>query len=229
VFPERDMAAVKARYAQLHFFQEGACEGFLDLNASYNGVERKDKFQVQIRTPTLPATMPSLVETGGRTGLIARKHAITDLRDLHCNPATGVACLCVKQEEPKRYPADSSLLYFVEELVVPYLYGLSHFDEHGSWPWGEFSHGTIGIAEYYADDLSEASEALVRSTVDLLSADRNWREWARQISRPRPKRTCICGSGRPIVSCHRRAFIGLTKLHTDIQSLGMDVPQLLRK
>src|ERR1700684_1267857 len=95
--------------------------------------------------------MPALFETGGRTAAIAAKYGIEDHRDLHRNPGTGAACLCVKQEERRRFPKGANLPHFIEELVVPYLFGLSHFDDHGKWPWPDFSHGTLGIAEYYAE------------------------------------------------------------------------------
>ena len=129
IFTTEEMSAVKARYPRLGIEESGVVEGAFDLHAIYGGEERRDEFQVRVDAPPdYPNSMPSLRETGGRTEAIARKHGIEDLRDLHRNPG-GRACVCVKQEERRRFPRGADLPHFIEELVVPYLFGLSHFDE----------------------------------------------------------------------------------------------------
>jgi hypothetical protein len=216
-----EIAAVKARYPHLLFFQERAAEGFIDIHANFNGEERKDRFQIRIDFPAHEGAIPSLEETGARTAAIAQKYGIKDLQDLHRNPS-GTACLCAKQEELKRCPPGSELLHFIEVLVVPYLFWLSHFDEFGKAPWGEYSHGTFGVLEYYAEDPSLPSEATIKATLLLIVNDGNWREYRRQIRRPRPRRACICNSGRRIAKCHELGFAGISKLHCDIKALGLE-------
>jgi hypothetical protein len=203
-------------------------EGGFDLHAIYDGEERRDAFQVRIvAPPDYPESMPSLLETGGRTAAIATKYGIADHRDLHRNPGTGTACLCVKPEERRRFPKGASLPHFIEELVVPYLFGLSHFDEHGKWPWPDYSHGTLGIVEYYADAADDPSIESIRSTLDLLRHDFGWRELRRQIRKPSAMRMCVCGSKKAISRCHREVWAGIIKLNSDIQKLGLDVRRML--
>ncbi len=205
-------------------------EGLLDLHAVYGGEERRDAFQVRIVAPAdYPNSMPSLLETGGRTAAVATKYGIEDHRDLHRNPGTGTACLCVKQDEPHRFPKGANLAHFIEELVVPYLFGLSHFDEHGKWPWPDYSHGTLGIAEYYADATDSPSIESIRATLDLLKQDMSWREWSRQIRKPSAMRMCVCGSRKPISRCHKGVWAGITKLNSDIQKLGLNLRRTLQK
>jgi hypothetical protein len=206
---------------------DGVLEGVLDLHALYDGEERRDAFQVRMVAPLdYPVLMPSLFETGGRTAAIATKHGIRDHRDLHRNPGTGTACLCVKPEEPRRFPKGSDLPHFIEELVVPYLFGLSHFEEYGKWPWPDYSHGTLGIVEYCADAPSDES---IGSTVDLLKQDASWRRLRRQIRKPSAMRMCLCGSGKPIWRCHKRVWAGIIKLNSDLQRLGLDGRQALQR
>lgn len=205
-------------------------EGALDLHAIYDGEERRDTFHVRIvAPPDYPNSMPSLLESGGRTAAIATKYGIKDHRDLHRNPGIGTACLCVKLEEHRRFPKGATLPHFIEELVVPYLFGLSHFDEHGKWPWPDYSHGALGVAEYYADAADELSNDSIVATLDLLRQDVGWREFRKQIRKPSAMRMCICGSRRAISRCHKGVWTGITKLNADIQRVGVDARRLLRR
>ncbi len=230
IFSTEEIAAVGNRYPQLRVTEDGVLEGVLDLHAIYNGEERRDAFHVRIIAPSdYPGSMPSLIETGGRTAAIAAKHGIGDHRDLHRNPGTGTACLCVKPEERRRFPKGSDLPRFIEELVVPYLFGLSHFDEHGKWPWPDYSHGALGIVEYYADAADAPSIESIGSTLDLLKQDVSWRELRREIRKPSAMRMCVCGSRKPVSRCHKGVWAGITKLNGDIQKLGLNMRRVLQK
>ena len=216
------------RYPRLHTAGNGVLEGVLDLHAIFDGEERRDEFQVRIAAPPdYPDSMPSLLETGMRTAEIAAKYGIEDLRDLHRNPVIGTACLCVKPEEGRRFPKGANLPHFIEELVVPYLFGLSHFDEHGRWPWPDYSHGALGIAEYYADIAEDPSIGSISSMLDLLRQDTSWRELRKQIRKPSAMRMCVCGSRRAISRCHKGVWAGIIKLNSDMQELDLDVRRTL--
>jgi hypothetical protein len=228
IFTTEEISEVENRYPRLRAAENGVAEGVLDLHAVYDGEERRDEFQVRIVAPSdYPNSIPSLLETGGRTAAIAAKYGIEDHRDLHRNPGTGRACLCVKQEERRRFPKGANLGHFLEELVVPYLFGLSHFEEHGKWPWPDYSHGTLGIVEYYADAADDPCNELIGSTLDLLKQDIGWRKLRRQIRKPSAMRMCVCGSRKPISRCHKDLWAGITKLNSDIQKLGLDVRRTL--
>jgi hypothetical protein len=230
IFTGEEISKVKDRYPRLRIAESGVAEGVLDLQAIYGGEERRDAFEVRIvAPPDYPNSMPLLLETGGRTAGIATKYGIADHRDLHRNPGTGTACLCVKQEERRRFPKGANLPHFIEELVVPYLFGLSHFDEHGKWPWPDYSHGILGIVEYYADVADGPSAESIDTTLELLRRDLSWRELRKQIREPSAMRLCVCGSRKPISRCHEGVWTGITKLNGDIQKLGLDVRRMLQR
>jgi len=216
------------RYPRLRLMDSGVIEGVFDLHAIFAGEERKDTFTVRIAPSSDSHQMPSLTEIGGRTIEIAEKHGVRSLADLHRNP-DGTACLCVKQDESKRFPAGSDLAHFIEELVVPYLFGLSCFDEDGKWPWPDYSHGILGIAEYYGDVVEEPSPETLTVTLDLLKQDSAWREFSRQIRKPSAMRYCICGSRKPTSRCHPRVWAAIQSLNRDIQSLGLNMRRTLQK
>lgn len=230
IFTTEEIAEVLARYPGLRTTGDGKVEGTFDLHAVYDGEERRDAFQVRIAAPPdYPNSIPSLIETGGRTAAIAAKHGIDDLRDLHRNPGTGTACVCVKQEEPRRFPVGANLAHFIEVLAVPYLFGLSHFDDHGKWPWPDYGHGVLGIVEYYADAAVAPSHEPISSTLDLLKKDPSWHELRRQIRKPSAMRMCICGSRRPISRCHKGVWAGIKKLNADMQKLNLNPRRELQR
>jgi hypothetical protein len=227
-FSAEDLAMIAARYPQLRLTESGIIEGVFDLHAVFASEERKDAFTVRIVRSGDSRAMPTLTEVGGRTAAIAAKYGITNLADLHQNPG-GTACLCVKQDEANRFPKGAGLDHFVEEMVVPYLFGLSHFNDNGKWPWPDYSHGVLGIAEYYADAVGAPSLQAIATTLDLLREDSAWREFSRQIRKPSAMRRCICGSRKPISRCHKRVWIAVQKLNSDIHGLGSDMRRTLQK
>lgn len=216
------------RYPHLRLTDAGLIEGIFDLHAVFAGEERKDAFAVRIAPSEDLYGMPSLTETGGRTAAIATKYGVKDLADLHRNPG-GTACLCVKQDESNRFPKGADLAHFIEELAVPYLFGLSHFDDNGKWPWPDYSHGVLGIAEYYGDASSAPSPECIATTLNLLKLDSAWREFSRQIRKPSAMRRCMCGSRKPISRCHRRVWTAVQRLNRDIHDLGLDMRRTLQK
>lgn len=219
---------IAARYPRLRLTEAGIIEGIFDLHAVFDGEERKDAFSVRIAPSNDPRSIPTLTEIGGRTAMIAAKYGITNFANLHQNPG-GTACLCVKQDEANRFPKGAGLVHFIEELVVPYLFGLSHFNDNGKWPWRDYSHGVLGIAEYYGDAVGAPSLQAIAATLDLLKADATWREFSRQIRKPSAMRRCMCGSRRPISYCHKHVWIAIQKLNSDIHGLGLDMRRTLQK
>ncbi|HEX3652375.1 MAG TPA: hypothetical protein VHU18_06085 [Rhizomicrobium sp.] len=227
-FSEEEIAAVQSKYPRLGFPERGVCRGILDLHARFRDVERRDEFNIEIIAATdHPGSVPRLREIGGRTQRIAEKYGLTEIGDLHQNSRDGSACVCVKQEEARRFPPGSELFCFVEELAVPYLFGISFFDENGKWPWAEYSHGTLSIVEFCGDNAPSTAELHV--SIKQIQADENWREYSRQIRKPSAMRKCVCGSGKPFLHCHRLAWYGITKLHDCIAALGLNQRSYLQK
>lgn len=185
--------------------------GQLPIHASFENQERKDEFAIEIRTsPDHPTTVPFLREVGGRTSEIAAKHQLRDIRDLHYSLATQSACLCLKQEEAIRFPPGSTLTTFVRELAVPYLYGLSYFDAHGSWPWAEYSHGVLGTLEYASTNT--CTEALLSEVAAQVGSEKFAADLRKQFRRLIDNARCPCGSGKPFRRCHIQARRGLIRL-----------------
>ena len=67
----------------------------------------------------------------------------------------GIACLCSPFIEGEYLPLELNGRRFIEELVVPFLYGQLFYDEHRSWPWTDYAHGFTGLMESYTPAQSE--------------------------------------------------------------------------
>ena len=199
----------------------GALEGVLYMDAVYNGHQITDSFTVRITTSNPNSErIPALYEIGGRTEAIARKYNIADLWTLHRN-RDDTACVCVKQEEEQKFPTGSRLLVFVENLVVPYLYALSHYDRFRKWPWGEYSHGALGILEFYAENTQTQT---VESITEILVALHRYTEWSKyrkQLRSPSAKRDCLCGSEKRFGKCHIGAWHGVVRFRNEIRRLNL--------
>lgn len=230
-FSQEEINAVQAKFPQLKLEKQGVWKGRIDIFAEYEGYQIKDNFEVCIIAPdAYPSQLPVMVETGGRTLATAKKYKIGDLRALHCSPSQPhIACLCIKQEERQKFPPGSNLVTFIEILVVPYLYGLSYFEKHGKWPWGEYSHGGLGILEYHAEDPTEITEQSIGEITKVLRADTNWKEYSKQLRKPSSAKFCVCESRKPFKKCHEKAWQGLQRLYSDIKNHGLNVRQLFQK
>jgi hypothetical protein len=206
---------------------DGLWEGSFKLDAAYSGKQIIDLFQIQIIAgENYPNRIPALRETGGRVQAIASKYRV-ELADVHYNVGSNTACVCVKQDETARFPPGSKLPTFIEGLVVPYLYGLSFFDETGRWPWTEFSHGGLGLLEFYAQDSTTPTREDLVKVGKMIRADPNWRGYSKQLRRPSSGRKCLCGSGRPISECHYEVWQGINKLHAHMEQLGLKPRQII--
>ncbi|PIZ44974.1 hypothetical protein COY31_01340 [Candidatus Wolfebacteria bacterium CG_4_10_14_0_2_um_filter_39_18] len=230
-FSQKEIDEVQIKFSKLKLDQQGVWKGIIDIYAEYEGYQINDAFEILIITPSIfPSQPPLMIEIGGRTQAIAKKYKITDLRRLHCNPSQrNTACLCVRQEEKEKFPPGSNLVVFTENLVVPYLYGLSYFEKFGKWPWGEYSHGGLGVLEYHAEDPTEITEQGIRENTKLLRADENWKEYSKQLRKPSSEKFCICGSRKPFRKCHKKAWQGLNRLYSDIHNFELNVRQLFQK
>jgi hypothetical protein len=226
IAPE-EMASFAARLPQMQHVEENLWRGMFLLHASFNGVTLEDVFEIEIALPpAYPKAIPTLKEVGGRTWAIAQKHNVRNIRDMHRNPDTGIACVCVKQEEAIRFPPGSTLNTFVEELAIPYLYGLASFDRNGRWPWEEYSHGALGLLEYIGRNGIASSPEAIRELVTPILQEPNAKEFARQLHRLAENRHCPCGERRPFRRCHTLAWRGLVQMRRAMNDLGLDAKAL---
>lgn len=154
-----------------------------------------------------PEKEPLVFEKGGR---------IPRTADRHVFPEYGNCCLGV-WEEWLLSARDHQFASFLTGPMHDYFLGQTYYETHGEWPFGERSHGKLGILEAYADLLGIASN---ESTIA---------EYLKLLSRHTIKGhvSCPCGSRLRLRKCHGEDINRLRrkipphiakKMHTSITS-----------
>ena len=178
----RQLAALQVRYPDLNIeqgrFGLSIC-GDIYFSMEHKGHVIEDTFGVELRIPKeYPKTAPSVYETKGR--LIGFHHLFAD----------GELCLGAPVDVCMRFAKQPTLLFFVEELVVPFLFGFSYKIKYGEMPFGELAHGVEGLFDYYVDYFGTSKEGTISLLIYLANGHRH------------PRGTCPCGSGRKLEKCH---------------------------
>ena len=186
--------------------EETTLAGALSFEASHDGLAAiADTFEVELLVPNrYPDRLPRVCETGAR---IAGDydHVYSD----------GTLCLAVPVEERRVFARHPSLLGFVNNLVIPYLYGYCHWRRYGEHPFGEQKHGGEGIAQYYVETLNLKDDISALATVAFLFEHGY-----------RGHHACPCGSGKIVRKCHGVGLRELNKHHT-VETLRNDFAAVL--
>lgn len=146
-----------------------------------------------------PADEPVVFEEGGRIPRIADRHVFPD---------QGNCCLGVWEEWLLTAP-DHRFESFLTGPMHDYFVSQTYYEVHGEWPFGERSHGRLGILEAYSDLLGIAlNEKTIADYLQLLS---------RQTIKGHA--LCPCGSGRRLRKCHA----------DDLEYLCRKIPPVMAK
>lgn len=176
------LAALQVRYPDLDIEQcrSGlSVRGDISFAMTHKTHTIEDTFGVELRIPVdYPKTPPSAYETKGR--LNEFEHVFVD----------GRLCLGAPVEVCMRFAKEPTLLFFIEDLVVPFLFGFSYKDKYGEMPFGELAHGVEGLLAYYVEFFQTSKEG----TISLLL----YLAYGGKLCRG----DCPCGSGRKLEKCH---------------------------
>ena len=126
------------------------------------------------------------------------------------------ACLCSPFVEGEYLTPELDGRRYIEELVIPFLYGQTYFDSRQSWPWADYAHGFMGLLESYSP--VQSKEELVNRLPFLASYPVQWQSLRRFISQrkaPKASSPCICGSHRRIGHCHPLALNKILVMRSD--------------
>jgi len=158
--------------------------GTLAFAAEPAGMERiDDEYEIEITVfPGFPAQVPSVRETAGR--IPPTYHKLDD----------GSLCLGSPTRLLLILSGSPTLKGFVERCVAPYLYGYSYVEKNGIPPFGELSHGELGIREDFASLFGVTNPRRVREFVRLTGMKK----------REANKQLCPCGSSLRLGRCHHR-------------------------
>lgn len=154
--------------------------GILDFSGRGNGQLINDSFEIEILIPeAFPKEPPSTNEIGGR--IPSTFHHYDD----------GSLCLGTPLHIRMTFLQNPTLLGYVQDLVIPYLFSYCYWKKFRRMPFGELSHGRKGIMEYYRELFNLKSDLVVIKLLKIIAED-NYRG----------HHICPCGSGKIIRQCH---------------------------
>lgn len=155
-------------------------EGMLHFIAEFKGQSIEDEYAIKITLPDdYPVSHPFAEETMGRIP-----------RSFH-HYQNGRLCLGTSYAISRTFRESPTLIGFTDKSLIPYLYSFSYKSLYGKMPYGELSHGWMGIIEYYSDEFGIDSP---RAIVELLKVLAD--------NFPVKHIKCPCGSRKPISVCH---------------------------
>ena len=167
--------------------------------------------------------MPKVRETGGRIVNVAKalgKHIV----DLHLTAEDGTCCICVPIKSNVYLPNGLNVPDFFNNLLTPFFYSQSYFEKRHTWPWGEYSHGLLGMLEWYDDTKTSGNEEVQFSILVRLRSSPDWpkyRSLLQAAGNIQGHQECICGSRRRFRDCHASVFKGLWRLKRDVGPKGI--------
>lgn len=167
--------------------------GQLSFEASADGLASiSDTFSINIYIPNAyPEVLPMVFETGGKIDA-SYQHKFRNKS----------LCLAVPVELSLVFHREPSLLGFVTNLVVPYLYGYCYSRKFGIHPFGERSHSG-GTVEFFVEALQLSSDLNALVVLDYL------RKYGFDA-----QKSCPCGSGRRVRHCHKETLRQLHDIYT---------------
>jgi hypothetical protein len=147
-----------------------------------------DRYSIEIKIPqNYPESIPIVKEIGAR---------LPKTIDRHFFPFDKSACLFLRDERYKYFPPGSSIIDFIKGPVENFFLSQTYFDSTGKWLFGERSHGSDGIIEFYSEELGTDKYQAIKIFLEYLSSKKCIKG----------HRDCYCGSGKKLRDCH------LTKL-----------------
>jgi len=145
-----------------------------------------------------PKEFPRLFEVSGKIPRIADWHIYED---------TGSCCTKIPPEEILRCQKSITVTEYILEEVIPYLFNQTHRRAEGYYINGEYSHGGMGLLEYYTKELKTGND--YKLTLDLIKFI---------ATNDKPYRTsfCFCGKKEKFRHCHKIVFEKLKRLGNNV-------------
>lgn len=179
-----------------------------------DAVTLSSTFQIRIeeRADTTDSRLPALFV-----------HGIDPTPERHFNQRDKSACLCSPFDEDEFLEPEFQFRPYLEQLVIPFLYGQAFCASNGRWPWPEYAHGATGILEAYSKigDSGRAQQCL-----EKLAQDKSWSQIQlalRQKPYIKGHTPCFCLSKDHIRRCHPKALEGARHLQEHLRMRGLSL------
>ncbi|MCK9211566.1 MAG: SEC-C domain-containing protein [Ignavibacteriaceae bacterium] len=182
-FFEKEKESILTMYPKLEYIIEDGLvnlSGELDFNASFENQEVFDTYLILIVFPKdYPDTVPESFEIGNK---------IPD--NYHKNKDKSL-CIAPPVDLSMKFSSNPCILNYINNLLIPYLYRYSFLQKYGKAPFEEYSHGALGLIEYYFEFLRvDSIPSLGKMLLIVLE------------NKYRGHLPCPCGSNKKLRHCH---------------------------
>lgn len=161
--------------------------GIVTMAKTYNEVPLYDDYHLKIVVPSdFPMHIPSVFDTNNDVPE-EFMHFLDD----------GSFCLGAYCDLRSFLDTHPSLVGFIDEIVMSYLYSVSYFRTYGVLPYGARSHGVKGKIEAYRERYSTDNDRVLAYLLFCLLGEIPYRGHC----------SCPCGSGKHLRSCHGAQLI----------------------
>lgn len=163
--------------------------GILHFDMEYNAIPIQDAYSMEIFLPNdYPKSLPIVTELSEK---------IPRHEDYHCSE-NGILCLAVPTEMRILTQKDTSLPFFINRFIIPFLYANSYRMKYGKYPWSTLPHRWDGVLEYFMDffNLKDKQQTL-KFLKNLYKNNRK---------NLKKHKYCPCGSGRKFYECHKKEY-----------------------
>ncbi len=204
---EKEKQSTLMSYPKLEYIIENnivILRGELEFNATFENQEISDIYSIQIVFPKdYPDTVPVSFEIGNK---------IPDT--YHKNPDKSL-CIAPPLDLIQKFSSNPCILNYIDNILIPYLYRYSYLQEFGKAPFDEYSHGALGLIEYYFDFLEiDSLPSLGKMLLIVLE------------NKYRGHLPCPCGSNKKLRHCHGPKLRILSEL--PIQQIQIDFINISR-
>jgi hypothetical protein len=229
---EDEKSWLKDRYAGLVPSAAGVT-GYVEFQAGYNdqtgdfqifhgedstaypGLILSGRFDISIkeRTDKSLSALPAVCVEG-----------VELIPNRHFSRKDNTACLCSPFIENEYLEPEFRFPIFLEQLVIPFLYGQLFYSRESRWPWMDYAHGSTGLLESY---VHTNDRNILQRRIGQLGQDRA--AWSRISKAIRQKfqikdgAPCFCPKRHQIKKCHPNALRGIRQLREDVRALGIRV------
>lgn len=183
---EKQFVALKKKYPYLYLLNED--QYFLIRGTIFiESDDVKDNYEIEIRlTPKYPCQIPHTKEIGSKIPTDFHHHQ------------DGHLCLEIPFKIWEIFRQEETLLNYVDNLLIPYLFSYTYFKNIGKLPFGERRHGTNGILDYYKDRFKTSNDLVAVDLLRVLAED-NYRGHS----------ICPCGSAKNLRNCHGNNLLSM--------------------
>ena len=172
-------------YVESENTDEVRISGSFLLNREFNGHRVYKKYNITIVIPINSSKLPYVIDSNS---YIDEKY-----RHYYSN---GVLCLETDTKLLLDYEKKFDIIHWMENYVECYFFTYEYYKRYGEFPYGERSHGVMGIIETYQDILN-AKDVVEAFHILQYIHSKDYRGHMK----------CPCQSGKRIRDCHGKQMM----------------------